>query len=123
MDSFITAFPEGAVICRRGDYLLRRQQDLRWRVFMVEDLIRLSRLIPESEHSPSLMLEDHLLDSMAPAYQDEVYLLLTAYDETFANDPEARQAIELGIRSPATHGLLRPARDFKQSDCQVIRHS
>ncbi len=63
-----------------------------------------------------------MLDSMTPAYSNEVQLLLTAVDRDFPDESKALEAIHLQTLTEPAKGLLRPAREFTESDCRVVHH-
>ncbi|HEX4953039.1 MAG TPA: hypothetical protein VF017_06565 [Thermoanaerobaculia bacterium] len=79
------------------------------------------RLVPDPSTPTSLYLEKHLLDSMAPAYFNEVQLLLTAYAGRFATEQVAVEAVRNQTLTEAERGLLRPARAFSANATRVIR--
>jgi hypothetical protein len=122
MDQFSIAFPEGAVVCAAGDYLICHLSGERWHVYKVKDLLLVKRLVPSLNESSTLLIEEDMLDSMAPAYSNEVQLLLTAVDPDFADESEALQAIHLQKLTERTKGLLRPAREFTEQNCRAVRH-
>jgi hypothetical protein len=78
MDQFFIAFPKGLAVCAPGDYLICQDLGEGWHVYQVEDLLLVKRLVPVPDNPPALMIEEHLLDSMSPAYLNEVQLLVTA---------------------------------------------
>ena len=59
-------------------------------------------------------------DSIKPAYFEEVQLLLTRFDHTFADAAEARLALEHKQLRTGVQGLMRAARAFPQTDCKVV---
>jgi hypothetical protein len=120
MDQYSVAFPEGAVVCTPRDYLICRHLGEGWQVYRVEDLLMVKRLIPRATDPPTLIIEEHLLDSMAPAYFNEVQLLLTALDPKFAGEQEALQAIYHQTLTERVEGLLRPIREFTEPECRVV---
>lgn len=120
MDQFSIAFPRGAVVCTAGDYLICHHLGREWRVYKVEDLLLLKRLIPVDNAPSMLLIEEHLLDSMTPAYFNEVQLLLTAFVAYFTNESEALQAIHRQTLTERTKGLLRPAREFTEPNCRLV---
>ena len=121
MNQFSLAFPEGAAVCAAGDYLLCRRPGEAWRVYRVEDILTVKRLVPVVDDPSTLMLEEHLLDSVTPAYHEEVQLLLTAFDPTFDDEPEALQAVRQQTLHERERGLLRPARELNAPDCRAVR--
>ena len=121
MDQFSFAFPIGSVVCATGDYLICRHSVEAWRVYLVEDILTIKRLVPLLNDPSTLMLEEQLLDSVAPAYFNEVQLLLTAFDPDFTDKAEALQAIRLQTLTERAKGLLRAAHQFTEPDCSVVR--
>ena len=113
-------FPEGALVCAAGDYLIRRRSAGAWRVYRVEDLLLVKRLLPLFNDPSTLLLEEHLRDSVTPAYADEVHLLLTAFDPEFDAEAEASQAVRLKTLTERAKGLLRPAREFTAEACRKV---
>lgn len=121
MNPFSNVFPEGSVMCTAGDYLVCQQSTAEWRVYKVEDILLVVRLVPVENEPSILLIEDHMLDSMPPAYLNEVQLLLTVIAPIFANESNAFQAIRSQTLNEQTKGVLRPAYEFPKSDCQVFR--
>ena len=78
MNPVFVAFPEGAVVCAPGDYLICRNPAEGWQVYRVDDLLLVKRLIPLPHDPSTLMLEEHARDSMPPTYPEEAELLMTA---------------------------------------------
>lgn len=114
------AFPPGSVVCAPGDYLICRHSGAGWQVYRVEDLLLVKRLVSCLTTPPTLALEEQLLDSMAPAYFNEVQLLLTSFGASFADEPEALRAVLDRTLTERASGLLRPARTFTEADCRVL---
>jgi hypothetical protein len=123
MDQFSIAFPKGAVVCAAGDYLICHHFGEGWKVYRVEDLLLVKRLVPSLNDSSTLLIEEHMLDSMTPAYFKEVQLLLTAVAPDFTDESKALQAIHLKTLTERAKGLLRPAREFTEPDCRVVRQA
>jgi|SRR5918911_2087022 hypothetical protein len=121
MDQFSFAFPIESVVCATGDYLICHHSGEAWQVYLVEDLLIVKRLVPLLNDPATLMLEEQLLDSMPPAYFNEVQLLVTAFDSNFTDKSEALQAIQLQTLTERAQGLLRAARQFTELDCWVVR--
>jgi len=114
------SFPDGAVECRPGDYIVSQEADGRCRVYRVRDILALERLVPSLTRPMMLTAEPHMLDSMAPAYADEVYLLLDALDPAFGNFDEAVRAVQGGNLGTSMTDILRPAVDFPDTRTQVV---
>ena len=123
MRQFVLNLPPDTIRSAPGDYLLCRQPDQSWRLYQVEDLVLVKRLIPVADPPGALMLEEQLLDSLAPAYFNEVYLLLTAFAPVFATEQDALQALDRQEPAAQSRGLLRAAREFPQTSCRVIRRA
>ena len=123
MDQFSIAFPKGSVVCAAGDYLICHHSGEEWRVYRVEDLLLVKRLVPLLNDPSTLLIEEHMLDSMTPAYANEVQLLLTAVDPDFTDESKALQAIYLQTLTERAKRLLRPAREFTEPDCRVVRQA
>jgi len=123
MDQFCVAFPKGSVVCAAGDYLICCHSGEERKIYRVEDLLLVKRLLPSLNDPSTLLIEEHTLDSMSPAYGSEVQLLLTAVDPEFAGEPTALPAIHLQTPTERAKGLLRPARDFTEPDCTVVRRA
>jgi hypothetical protein len=113
--------PPESVECEPGDHLLCRTPDGRLEVYLVEDLLLVKRLVRLAGETPDLVLEELLLDSVAPAYFNEVHLLLTALEPSPGSEEEAVEAVRTGRLTAAAEGLLRSAREFTRSRCQVFR--
>ena len=113
-------FPPGAVECRRGDHLLREEPDGRWRVYRVRDIVALERLVPSLTQPVALRSEADLLDSMAPAYAGEIYLLVDALEPGFGTVEEAVQALRTGPLSECVSSLLQPAAAFPAASTHVV---
>ena len=120
MNQFSVAFPTGAVVCTAGDYLICHHLGREWTVYKIEDLLLIKRLIPAQDDPSMLLIEEHMLDSMTPAYFNEVQLLLTTFDPDFTGELEALQAINCQTLTERAKGLLRPAREFTEPDCRLV---
>ncbi|MCZ7385521.1 MAG: hypothetical protein O8C63_12355 [Candidatus Methanoperedens sp.] len=113
-------FPSGSIRCQQGDYILQRGAGGgRIRVYRVEDMVKLSRLVPFGKDA--LIEEQTILDSERPAFMDEVHLLLTAFDLDFASLEEAIRAVEAGDLGATTEGFCLDIRRFPLSSSQVYR--
>lgn len=99
--------PAGAVRCAPGERLLVQEADGRVSLFRVEDLVELERLLPATDGS--YLRESPLLDSMVPAYHDEVYVLLTELGGPYRDAAEAEAAARqsAGVGLPVTIVPLR----------------
>ena len=117
------SFPPGAVECRLGDHLVLGEPDNLCRVYRVRDILALERLVPSLTRPAVLTAEADLLDSMAPAYVGNVYLLLDALEPAFGTAGDAVQAVQTGRLSTGARDLLRPAAQFPAARTQVITGS
>ena len=77
MDPFAVTFPTGSLVCAAGDFLICRSSANGWRVYRVDDILLIRRLIPALSDPAMLMLEEHMLDSTPPAHFNEVQLVLS----------------------------------------------
>ncbi len=117
-------YPVDTVRCFRGDYVLRRSADGLWEVFLVEDVLCVSRLVRlGSGDSATLTEERALLDSVAPAYHGEIHLLLTSFEPCFATAEQAAAAIGTSRLTARVTGLLRDIREFPLSTSHLIAPS
>lgn len=112
-------FPGESIRCLRGDYILQRGAGGRIRVYRVEDMVKLSRLVPFGKDA--LIEEQTILDSEQPAFMNEIHLLLTAFDLDFASLEEAIRAVETGDLGATTEGFCLDIRRFPLSSSQVYR--
>ncbi len=101
--------------------MICRAEGARWSVYLVEDILSIKRLVPDLSDPAALRYEEDLLDSMAPAYFGEVQLLVTAFAPDFAEEAAAREAVQHKALSERFRGLLRPARQFSKTGCQIFR--
>jgi hypothetical protein len=115
----ILRFPSESVRCQRGDYILQCGDGRRIQVYWVEDLVKLSRLVPYGEDA--LIEEQIVLDSERPAFMDEIHLLLTVFDQDFASLDEAKRAAETGDLGSATERRCLDIRRFSTNTSQVYR--
>ncbi|GAA2624047.1 hypothetical protein [Paractinoplanes durhamensis] len=81
-----TPWPPGAPRCRPGDVLVLAENGV-VRLFRVDDVVRLVRLLPVGDDR--LVDEDVALDSVRPAYAGQVHLLLVQLGGEFASPAEA----------------------------------
>ncbi|HSL69604.1 MAG TPA: hypothetical protein VK864_05140 [Longimicrobiales bacterium] len=122
-NEFSVFFPAESVRCGPGDYLVCRDPNGAWQVWQVEDLLLLKRLIPVASDPATLMVEEHLLDSVAPAYFNQVHLLVTAFEPGFARESDAIDAIRNRTLTVHARGLLRFAGEFRAPNCRVVTHT
>jgi hypothetical protein len=118
-------FPPAAVECRGGDYLIRLIRGgsgSPWRVFLVLDLVLLSRLIPLEGQGPLELIEErHAVDSMRPAYLDEIHLLVIEYDPVFPSAEAAAAAVGTADLGSGRSGACIPATDFPADSTHLVR--
>ncbi len=114
-------FPEKSIRCQRGDYIIQWGPDGRFRVYRVEDLVKLSRLMPFGKDA--LIEEQTILDSERPAFMNEIYLLITAFDRDFFSLEETTRAIEAGVLGAPTEGFCLNIRRFFITSSQVYRRA
>jgi hypothetical protein len=113
-------FPTESINCEPGDYLVCEVQEGKPVIYWVEDLLLVKRLVRLSTESSDLVLEENLLDSVAPAYFNEVYLLLTELEPGVSSEKDVVKAIRTCQLTEKTRGILRNSRYFTKSNCQVI---
>lgn len=110
------SYPRDTPQCAAGDYLLFRAADGRWKVFRVEDFVRLARLLPlrpDGGTTAAFIDEGTALDSVAPAYGGgEPYVLLTSFDGDFSSSDEAAHAVESAALRIGATGLARRLGEF-----------
>jgi hypothetical protein len=119
MDLPISRFPDGAVRCAQGDLLVHTGDDGRFRVSRVDDLVALRRLVPLD--ADTVFEEGSVLDSRAPAYLDEIYLLLTEFGRDHGSADDAREAIAAGALGPGIDGRIRAVRAISAAVTEVVR--
>lgn len=113
--------PKESVAAVAGDALLQQGPEGRWQVFFVVDLLQLQRLLPLTDDPRQLMRESDLLDSNAPAYFDEPYLLLTLCDAVYPTEAAALQALENSTLTRRIENIIRPARAFTAQNSRLVR--
>lgn len=111
--SMTYTFPQGTINSMRGDYIARRAKNNKWTVFLVEDIVLLSRLVPlRFPRGVELAEEKDTIDSARPAYLGEIKLLLTAYHREFATAEEASRSIKEGSLGSGSAHLCLDVREF-----------
>ncbi len=121
-----TNSPDDLPDCDVGDYLLRPDVHDRWKVFLIEDFVRLVRLLPLRLNGGPLsgfIDEGITLDSISPAYCGQTHLLLTMFEADFASENEARRAVESKALGRQLSGVVRPLGDFSKATSIVLRRS
>lgn len=114
-------FPADAVECAAGDFIIHARAGPQWHVYRVDDILAIERLLAAATSPVSLLPESTVLDSVAPAYQGAVHLLLTSFDPVFGDAAAAREAIPQGTLVERVRGLLRNASDFPRDACEVVK--
>jgi len=90
MDKFTYTFPQNTIQCQKGNYIIKKCDSGKWKVFFVEDIVLLSRLVPLSfEDGTELIEEKNILDSVTP----DIYLLVTLFEKEFVTNEEANESI------------------------------
>jgi hypothetical protein len=85
-------YPDDAVRVQPGDYLLETTAGGQVRLFQVRDLVKLRRLVPF--FNDTLIDDADTRDSEPPAYSNDIYCVLTAFDGKYTSPAQAVQAIE-----------------------------
>jgi hypothetical protein len=87
-------FPKDTIECRRGDYIISMSGQGKWRVFLVDDLVLLSRLVPlRFPHGIELIQEKDMMDSAKPSRLGEIHVLATSFKKDFPTSDAAAEAI------------------------------
>ncbi|REG22533.1 hypothetical protein ATI61_11963 [Archangium gephyra] len=91
MEHSTHALPVGTVDFRKGDFILSRSQDGQWKVFRVDDIVLVSRLVALNfKHGVEFIEEKDVLDSARP----EIYVVVTSFSRAFPASPQAVEAIK-----------------------------
>ena len=110
------AFPEGSIHCVKGDYLLVQPKLDSFKVFIVEDVVLLNRLVPQLDTKPNILIEqkDH----------SEVHLLLKALGGEFPSSEKAIAVIR-GVKPVPSvqETLCQPLKEFLKAKVKVYRFS
>jgi hypothetical protein len=115
-------FPKDSIEFLQGDYLISQTEDGRWKVFKVNELVLLSRLVPlKFKHGIELIEEKHTLNSVKPAYWGEIHLLLTVYKIEFSSSDEAIESIKNKKLDSGKSNLCMSIRTFKKESFLVYR--
>jgi|SRR6266567_1339838 len=113
-------FSAEAVECFAGDYIVRRTPEGRSRVFRVDDLVFLSRLVPlRFPTRVELIEEKNTVDSRKPAYFDEIHVLLTAFGREYATYSEAVESIKANALGQGYPGLCLRLTEFPKAESGV----
>jgi hypothetical protein len=112
-------FPEDAIQCGGGDYIVNVQEQC-WKVFLVEQVVFVARLIPlRFEDSIELIEEKDTIRSRETPERHEIHLLLTSFADEFQSSEEAVEAIKCGRLVQAMRGLCRSINCFPRTNSQV----
>lgn len=112
------SWPDNAIRCQRGDYLLRQEANGRVKAYHVEDIVKLNRLVPFGQDA--LVEEQFILDSNRPAYMDEIHFLLTNVEREFASFEEATTALHRGEFALGTC-CCEDCRQFPPGRCRSLK--
>lgn len=94
MTSTTFPFPAHVIECEKGDYIIQQNNDSQWQVYLVEDIVWLTRLLVLNiDGKPELIEEKHALDSQPPEI-DGIHLLLTSFSNKFNSSKAAMIAIK-----------------------------
>lgn len=116
-------FPKNTIHCIEGDYVLQEVDNQGWRVYFVEDLFLLSRLIPfNSREKGNVLVEEiDFVDSKVPKRAGEIHVLLSLYEKKFSSHQEAVQAIEKGMLGESTQNLCKSIKEFPKQYFKVYK--
>jgi hypothetical protein len=93
-------WPARAARCKRGDRLAHLEAG-RWKIYQVEDFVLLDRLVEIGA-------------------DDEVHVLLTAFEPGLASADEALHAAEHGELDTRSERVIRKLADFRDSETRVL---
>lgn len=120
MAQITLTFPQETIQCRPADHVARQEEDGSWRVFRVDELMLVSRLVVlEFPRGPELMEDRHMSDTQQPWRWKEVHLLATGFASRFASSQEALRAITAGALGEPTPNLCLPIKEFPKDRCAV----
>jgi hypothetical protein len=112
--------PSGAANCRSADYLIQRTEANVWKVFQVQELIALSRLLPIGGRDATEFIEErHAMDSAKPLGMDEIHLLLTVFAAAFTSEKEALRAIVIQKLGASVSNVCFDLRRFRANDTTI----
>jgi hypothetical protein len=115
-------YPNFTIKCKKGDFIIQTVNNCYWKVYLVEDIVLLSRLVPLSlDKSDELIEEVHLLDSEKPARMGKIYLLLTSFVEKFESIKDAKKAIEDQKLVQGVRWLCASIEKFPKKSSQVYK--
>lgn len=114
------SFPPDVVQCVRGDYIIREAEKRAWKVFLVEDLFIMNRLVALRKNDVvSLHDELDLYDSATPPDWREIKVLVSEYETKFPSVEKATAAIESGQLGDSISGLCRSIKHFPKNKSRV----
>jgi hypothetical protein len=117
-------FPKDVVQCQQGDYILREGNDRRWKVFYVEDIFFLSRLIPLNQPGAQVLVEQiEFSDSAPPPRWREIHLLVSEFDKGYASAEDAIESLKQERLGRSVQGLLRRITEFPVRNCRIFKQS
>ena len=120
MNQTTYTFPKDTIECRQGDYVISKTSYDKWKVFLVDDLVLLSRLVPlQFPHGVELIEEKNTLDSAKPARMGDIHLLVTAFAKDFATSDEAAEAVKNKNLGEATPNLCLSITHFPKATSVV----
>ena len=113
-------FPQKAIQPAVGDYILKRNAQGRYNVFLVEDIVLISRLVPlKRGNSVELMREQDMLDAVKPSRWREIHLLLTLFPSDYASSQTAIDSIRARTLGTGVNGVSRSIESFPADVSQV----
>ena len=114
-------FPDGSLQCRAGDQIALRIDERTWKIFLVQDIVRFTRLLPlGTGQAASLIDEGFGLDSRQAAYDKEIFLLVESFDRSFSSMAEAESAAHSGSLGPTKPGIYLNARTLTKSASTLL---
>jgi hypothetical protein len=113
------SFPDATVRCDVGDRLVQRA-DGGWRVFRVQDVVSLTRLVVLKRGDEPVDVVPEMPDSVDPAYSG-THLLLTAYEPRFDDREDALSAIADGTLGDGIDRVCRALAEFPVATTYVVR--
>ena len=115
-------FPKDAIKCTQGDYITRESGNGFWKVFLVEDIFFLSRLIPITTRDSVVVAEQiSFMDSATPPKWKEIHLLLSEFEKEYRSSRQAVESIKSGRLGNAIRGLCRSISEFPTVKSKIYR--
>ena len=115
-------FPKGVIQCQQGDFIARKSGNGAWKVFLVEDMFFLSRLIPINARDSVVLAEQiDFMDSAKPPKWKEIHLLISEFEKEYRSSEEAFEAIKSGTLGDSTRGLCRSINEFPKVNSRIYR--